>query len=168
MIYDHFTETISTPSQATLDFNWDLLNIPRCNLNHLDDSFSEEEVRRAILQMPTDKAPGPDGFTGNFFKHCWGIIKGDLVITLNTLHDLRCLNLDLLNSANIILIPKKKMEQTRLQTTDRSPSSIVWQRFFPRFLRYGWRWPCTKSSPKPKARLSEAAASMTTSCSCET
>jgi hypothetical protein len=39
-------------------------NIPRYNLNHLEENFSEEEVRRAILQLPSEKAPGPDGFTG--------------------------------------------------------------------------------------------------------
>ena len=69
LINDHFTEVMSTPPEATLDFNWDLLNIPRYNLNHLEESFSEEEVRRAILQLPSEKAPGPDGFTGIFFKH---------------------------------------------------------------------------------------------------
>ena len=69
LINDHFTEVMSTPPEATLDINWDLLNIPRYNLNHLEESFSEEEVRRAILQLPSEKAPGPDGFTGIFFKH---------------------------------------------------------------------------------------------------
>ncbi|KAG2650224.1 hypothetical protein PVAP13_1NG173519 [Panicum virgatum] len=69
LINDHFTEVMSTPPEATLDFNWDLLNIPRYNLNHLEESFSEEEVRQAILQLPSEKAPGPDGFTGIFFKH---------------------------------------------------------------------------------------------------
>lgn len=60
---------MSTPPEATLDFNWDLLNIPRYNLNHMEESFSEEEVRQGILQLPREKAPGPDGFTGIFFKH---------------------------------------------------------------------------------------------------
>jgi hypothetical protein len=27
--------------------------------------------------MPSDKAPGPDGFNGLFMKRCWQIIKSD-------------------------------------------------------------------------------------------
>ena len=44
----------------------------------------------------------------NFFKSYWAIISGDLITALNTFHDLRCLNFDLLNTANIVLLPKKE------------------------------------------------------------
>jgi hypothetical protein len=37
--------------------------------------FSEEEVKATIMEMPSDKAPGPDGFNGKFFKVFWEIIK---------------------------------------------------------------------------------------------
>ena len=30
-----------------------------------------EEVEVAVKQMANDKAPGPDGFTTNFFHACW-------------------------------------------------------------------------------------------------
>ena len=33
----------------------------------------------AISQMKNNKAPGPDGFPAEFYKKCWGIIKGDLM-----------------------------------------------------------------------------------------
>jgi hypothetical protein len=35
--------------------------------------------------MPSDKAPGPDGFTGAFFKSCWEIIKDDIMAVVNSL-----------------------------------------------------------------------------------
>ena len=54
-----------------------------------------------------DKAPGPDGFTDAFLKSCWDIIKNDIMEAANTFHCLRTSNLLLINSANIILIPKK-------------------------------------------------------------
>jgi hypothetical protein len=34
----------------------------------LDSPFSDEEIWQEICLMPQDKAPGPDGFTGHFFK----------------------------------------------------------------------------------------------------
>jgi hypothetical protein len=70
--------------------------------------FSEQEVHRAIKEMPTDKAPGPYGFTGIFFKVCWEIIKEDILLVFDSIYNLRCTHLNLLNSANIVLIPKKE------------------------------------------------------------
>jgi hypothetical protein len=32
--------------------------------------FSEREVEDIIKRLPADKAPGPDGFTGRFYKVC--------------------------------------------------------------------------------------------------
>nr|CAD39777.1 OSJNBa0060B20.13 [Oryza sativa Japonica Group] len=58
--------------------------------------------------MPTDKAPRPDGFTGIFFKVCWEIIKEDILLVLDSIYNLICAHLNLLNSANIVLIPKKE------------------------------------------------------------
>lgn len=58
--------------------------------------------------MHAEKAPGPDGFIGAFFSACWGIIKVDLIEAFNQLHALRGAHWDLLNSANLVLLPKKE------------------------------------------------------------
>ncbi len=63
-----------------------------------------------------DKAPGPDGFTVNFFKTCWGIVK------LHSIHDQRCNDLNLLNSANTVLLPKKEGVES---STDNRPISLI-------------------------------------------
>ena len=41
------------------------------DLTKLDLPFTAEEVWRTIEQLPPDKAPGPDGFTGRFYRSCW-------------------------------------------------------------------------------------------------
>lgn len=33
------------------------------------------EIKIAINSLPNDWAPGPDGFTGRFYKSCWNTIK---------------------------------------------------------------------------------------------
>jgi len=72
--------------------------------------------------MPTDKAPGPDGFTGIFFKECWEIIKDDLTAAFNQLHNLNAQGFDLLNLANIFLLPKKL---DAIKVGDYEPISLI-------------------------------------------
>jgi hypothetical protein len=40
--------------------------------------ITQEEVDQAAKDMPSGKAPGPDGFTTDFFHHCWAIIRRDV------------------------------------------------------------------------------------------
>jgi hypothetical protein len=43
----------------SIDFNWDMLHFEEPNLASMGDPFTEDEVRKAINQMPSDKVPGP-------------------------------------------------------------------------------------------------------------
>lgn len=79
IINQHFESIMKEPTARTTDFNWSLLQTPTLDLSTLDRPFTEEEVLQAINSPPMDKAPGPDGFTGLFFKHCWGITRAQKV-----------------------------------------------------------------------------------------
>jgi hypothetical protein len=57
--------------------------------------------------LSTDKSPGPDGFTGRFYKACWDIIKGDIMAVVSAVWRRDFRNFRLLNTAYITLIPKK-------------------------------------------------------------
>jgi hypothetical protein len=59
-----------------------------------------------IKEMPSEKAPGPDGFIGLFYKHCWSIIKHDLIEAIMSFFNHRTSKLGLINAANIVLLPK--------------------------------------------------------------
>jgi hypothetical protein len=91
-------------------FTIDLSNYHRAamDLSVLEQPFSEKEVRDTIVCLPSDKAPGPDGFTGKFYKTCWDIIKVDIMAALNSLYHGNAFKLDLLNSAYLILLPKRE------------------------------------------------------------
>jgi len=75
-------------------------------LSFLSDPFTEKEVRDAIFDIHPEKAPGPDGFTGLFFRSCWDLIKSDLLAAIHKLQTTNCQHLRKLNSATMILIPK--------------------------------------------------------------
>lgn len=62
--------------------------------------------------MPSEKAPGPDGFIGLFYKKCWPIIGSDLTEALRVFHSLKPRKLELINEANIVLLPKRMEQQT--------------------------------------------------------
>ena len=59
-----------------------------------------------IKHMPTDRAPGLDGFTSLFMKRCWSVLKQDFMNLVTEFYDGKC-NLECLNTSLIALIPKK-------------------------------------------------------------
>ena len=84
------------------------LGMPCIDLHTLEAPFSEEEVWQTIRSLPSDKAPGPDGFTGKFYKVCWQTIKQDIIAAISAVWSKKFANFELLNSAFVTLLPKKE------------------------------------------------------------
>nr|GEX04372.1 RNA-directed DNA polymerase, eukaryota [Tanacetum cinerariifolium] len=77
--YSYYSNLFSAPAcdRSLFDFNF-----PR-RLNSdqvfdLEDMVSNEEIKRAVWDCGSDKSPGPDGFTFEFFKKFWTIVGGDV------------------------------------------------------------------------------------------
>ena len=87
VIYGYFNGILGTPFQRqhTIELE-DLL--PQLDLSGIDACFSEQEVWDTIREMPADRAPGPDGFNGLFYKVAWPIIKQDIMNVMNALWSL--------------------------------------------------------------------------------
>lgn len=122
IITEHFSNTLGRTGRRKHDLNWQNLNFPDLELHELGAPFSEAEVRAAIFQMPSDKAPGPDGFTGAFFKSCWEIINLDVMKVIHCFGSLQNANLQWLNSANVVLLPKKDGAES---IADYRPISLI-------------------------------------------
>jgi hypothetical protein len=61
-----------------MQYNLDDLVLNHEGLDQILAPFTKEEIDNVVKHMPMDKAPGPDGFNGMFFKKCWHIIKQDI------------------------------------------------------------------------------------------
>jgi hypothetical protein len=74
------------------------------NIN-LNKPITKEEIDQVVQEMPNGKAPGPDGFTVEFFKACWEVVKHDVY---RVVEDSKCSTsiLKVLNATMITLIPK--------------------------------------------------------------
>eukprot|EP00253_Pinus_taeda_P035656 PITA_35656 len=92
--------TIAIPRLITEEQNWSLRK-----------KITMEEVEEAVRSMPNDKAPGPDGFTINFYKACWEIVKNDIWEIVEDSRRSKTL-LKSLNSTFIALVPKVEEANT--------------------------------------------------------
>jgi hypothetical protein len=105
--FDHFSNLFGRPEPRANTFNWRELGFTRHDLQHLEESFTEEEVLATIQEIAADKAPGPDGFIGSFYKHSWEVIKQDLLLALDYSFNRHDQHLDQLNTTHIILLSQK-------------------------------------------------------------
>jgi len=103
----HFTSVFGQPGEGGFAVDYDSLGFAPADLSALDTPISMEAVWAAIKDMPPDRAPGPDGFTGAFYRSAWEVIKEDKMAGINCVLYGESRAFHLLNNALIVLIPKK-------------------------------------------------------------
>ena len=117
-----YSQLLEVSLEREVTVNLEELNIPQADLADLEAPFSEEEVWKTICSLPSNKALGPDGFTGNFYKACCPIIKVDVMAAVSAIWSRKFGNFNFLNSAYITLIPKR---EDALHIKDYRPISLV-------------------------------------------
>lgn len=106
VLHEHFLAVMGSEEPRGTTINFDALDMPVLDLSELTTPFFEQEVRAVINDLPSDRAPGPDGFTGAFYKTAWPVIKGDVMWAINSLAAAPRPSFRCLNNAYIVLLPK--------------------------------------------------------------
>lgn len=107
-----FDEFMSTQPEdyegATVDYLKDLLGFQcsETDCTNLLREVTKEEVKEVLFKMPGSKAPGPDGYTTEFFKGAWSIIGDDVTVAVQSFFLMGFLPKGL-NSTILSLIPKR-------------------------------------------------------------
>jgi len=107
-VFQHFNSRLGNQESKKLTVDWNQIQITRHDLQHLQAVFTEDELRSTVQTIAAEKAPGPDGFIGSFYKASWDIIKGDLLAAANFFYNNHDQHFNLLNNAHIVLLPKKE------------------------------------------------------------
>jgi hypothetical protein len=104
IIWDEFNNRLGSTTTPLMLFDLHHLIAPR-DLTSLLQSYTHDEIDKVVKEMPTNKAPGPDGFNGAFYKSCWETIKHDIYQLCDKFFSGQ-VQLTALNSSFITLIPK--------------------------------------------------------------
>lgn len=75
----HITSTSTPDLSDLLDFR-----CPAHTAQLLIHPISEAEIKNVLFSMPSNKAPGPDGFPAEFYRASWDIIKQDFVTAVQS------------------------------------------------------------------------------------
>jgi hypothetical protein len=78
LFWNEFRRRLGFSVHTNMQFDLQAIVKWHDNLEVLCSPFSTEEIDNAILDLPSDKAPGPDGFNNTFIKKCCPIIRGDM------------------------------------------------------------------------------------------
>jgi hypothetical protein len=104
--YNYYDRLLGTDQgrEHTLDLSQ---LIEPSDLDDLDLPFGLDEIWNTVKQLPARKAPGPDGFTAEFLRACWRIIKHDIAAVFQQLYEQRGRGFSKLNQALMTLLPKR-------------------------------------------------------------
>lgn len=102
-----YTNLIGTTNDRAFSLDLATLGMPTAELSHLDAPITEEEIWEVVKNLPPDKAPGPDGFTGRFYRSCWAIVKPDFMRAVHCFSSGDLRGLGAINKVLVSLLPKK-------------------------------------------------------------
>lgn len=105
VLFNVYKERLGACSTPMMKFNLAEIIKRVEGLDTLATPFTRKEIDVVLQSMPTDHAPGSDGFNGAFLKTYWHIIKEDFYRLCDEFYE-GTLDMNSINSGFITLIPK--------------------------------------------------------------
>lgn len=72
----------------------------------LEKDVTEEEIRKVLFAMPSNKTSGPDGYPCEFFKQSWSVLAHDFTVSVQSVFRYGFMPKGV-NSTVLALVPKK-------------------------------------------------------------
>lgn len=108
VLFDFYNDLLGTAVDMCCRFSLhDLYPISSVLTDKLSRDFTEDEITDALFAMDRNASPGPDGFGPSFYRAFWPQLK-PLVSSLFSDFQAGALDLDGLNRAHLILLPKRE------------------------------------------------------------
>jgi hypothetical protein len=105
ILWQSFRDRLGLSQPISNSFDFSHFFVQQEGLENLSQPFTQEEIDKVVANMPSDKSPGPDGFSGLFLKVCWPVIKYDFYLLCHEFWE-GTVNLQSINDSFITLIPK--------------------------------------------------------------
>ncbi|KAJ9564749.1 hypothetical protein OSB04_000715 [Centaurea solstitialis] len=107
-VHDFFAEKFSDLRSGKATFRSSILRkISKDHNLMLQAHFSDDEIKKAVWSVESDKTPGPDGYSFGFLKHFWEIIGPDFSAAVKCFKRMATLKFGG-NESFISLLPKTK------------------------------------------------------------
>jgi hypothetical protein len=121
-VFSYYNSILGTPFARTHRINLAQLSLSRLDLSTLAEPFMLEEVARAVMESPSDRAPGPDGFGVGFVKAVWAVMAADVLRAFSAFWNMDFRNFNCLNEAFMVLLHKT---QNPVTLRDYRPISLI-------------------------------------------
>nr|GEY84659.1 RNA-directed DNA polymerase, eukaryota [Tanacetum cinerariifolium] len=120
--FDHFNARFCQPGHkgATIQMEFPKKLLDE-KIREIECDVTNDEIKRAVWDCGTDKAPRPDGFTFGFFRRFWDLIKCDVFYAVRYFF-MHCDIPKGCNPSFIALIPK---DQNANLVKDFRPISLI-------------------------------------------
>jgi hypothetical protein len=84
ILFNHFRDLIGTEKGVQTTYNLQQLYRVNSPITDLTTPIMFQEINQVIEDWPSGKTPGPDGFTGEFYRAFRQLILLDLLATYNS------------------------------------------------------------------------------------
>lgn len=106
--FSHFKGRFSEECSSRPKFKSNLFKqLDNTDVELLEAPFQIDEIKDAMLECSSDKAPGPDGMNFRFIKRYWEVLKSDFFKCIKHFEVTGKLAKGC-NASFIVLVPKKK------------------------------------------------------------